>query len=787
MRVSGVLLVCAIVSMLVGVRPAAAQTPASLRGLVVDQSGGAIVGAQVTVRGQAGAVRVVSTDTAGEFSVSGLAAGRYDVEVQSPLFDVTRAVADVREGVAPALLRVALRVAGLSEALVVTGRRAEGRLSETPQRIEVVRREDIERSGALDLVDVLKRSVSVDVAQYNVLSGIGIRGFRPEPEGLNRRSLVLIDGRPAGSTNLAMLLLDNVERIEVQKGPSSALYGASAVGGVVNIITRQSRGAIGGNLSAGYGRFNTYELQGQAAGALGESAYFGVTAKRFDQQDDYAVGSRFRAPRAATGVRPFTAYDTTSATGKIGFDLSKHWTLESNGEFYRARDVLLPGSDTATAIGTSSATQGSKDIDRHSADVRLTGRFARVVPSLVVYGAHEGSDYTRVTSVAAADQAYLPFRYFAGELGYVGVQARADWAWSAWHSTVVGVDYDHVKSSSQSFLNIGTEVAAFSPDNIRATSGLFAKSTLRFRGGRSVLEAGARVDRIRATTLDSPLRPTFTGSGTTLAQLSPSGGIKHELAPGWRVHATAGKGFVVPDAGALTGRTVSSVAAANGTLTGATIVTGNPALRPETAVSWDMGVDWSGAAGRLDLTFFDTDVRDRIVGSVPNPNPNTALCPTSPTGQLLSCSFVTYANANASTMRGLELEAQWQVRAPLRVFLNTNYYLDRTDQLTTGNRDIYNVPQYTVRAGFDYIVRRVSGRVSARSVGRQKANDFTVPGFPEVVYPAFTVADVSVRYAVTERRQVELAVSNVLDTNYYENQGYTLPGRSALLRYRHGF
>ena len=104
-------------------------------------------------------------------------------------------------------------------------------MSETPQKIEVVTRGDIERSAALDLTDVLKKTATVDVAQFNgVISGIGIRGFRPEPELLNRRSLLLIDGRPAGNTNLATLLLDSVDRIEVQKGPSFALYGTSAVG-----------------------------------------------------------------------------------------------------------------------------------------------------------------------------------------------------------------------------------------------------------------------------------------------------------------------------------------------------------------------------------------------------------------------------------------------------------------------------------------------------------------------------------------------------------------------------
>ena len=123
------------------------------------------------------------------------------------------------------------------DTLVVTGRRAEAHLDDTPQRIELVGTQDIDNTPSRDLTDVLKKHTSVDVIQYpGNLSGIGIRGFRPEFSGINKRSLLLIDGRPAMATNLSLVNMDQVERIEVLKGPASALYGSSAMGGVVNLI-----------------------------------------------------------------------------------------------------------------------------------------------------------------------------------------------------------------------------------------------------------------------------------------------------------------------------------------------------------------------------------------------------------------------------------------------------------------------------------------------------------------------------------------------------------------------
>src|SRR5207237_4673831 len=109
--------------------------------------------------------------------------------------------------------------------------------------------------------------------------------------GVNKRSLLLIDGRPSGVTNLATLLLDDVERIEVLKGAASAIYGSSAMGGVVNVITRQSRGSISGTARLGGGSFGTSEFAGRLGGNLSRRVDFDATGSTFDQRDDYRMGN----------------------------------------------------------------------------------------------------------------------------------------------------------------------------------------------------------------------------------------------------------------------------------------------------------------------------------------------------------------------------------------------------------------------------------------------------------------------------------------------------------------
>ncbi len=242
----------------------------------------------------------------------------------------------------PEPLRLTLKISGLTDSLVVTGRRVEARRTETPQEIQLVSREDIERSVAVDLTDVLKKNSGVDVIQYpGLLSGVGMRGFNPEFSGINKHSLLLIDGRPSGVTNLASLLLDNVDHVEVLKGPASSADGASAMGGVVNVITKKSRGPIAGGVDLGLASFATSDFQGKVGGSLGTRVDFDATAHAFNQRDDYTVGNGvdqragYRQP--PNSVYEYSAYRNNDGWLRVGADLARTWRLDGRVNFYQAR------------------------------------------------------------------------------------------------------------------------------------------------------------------------------------------------------------------------------------------------------------------------------------------------------------------------------------------------------------------------------------------------------------------------------------------------------------------
>ena len=147
--------------MLAAAAPARAQKPSTVTGVVVDQAESVISGARVTATNAGNAsVQTALTDAAGAFWLRGLAPGTYTVLVEMNLFS-SRAETVTIPAAAP--LRIVLEAGGFAESVVVTARRAETRLAETPQKVEVIDAVDIERSVAADLTDVLKKNSGVDV------------------------------------------------------------------------------------------------------------------------------------------------------------------------------------------------------------------------------------------------------------------------------------------------------------------------------------------------------------------------------------------------------------------------------------------------------------------------------------------------------------------------------------------------------------------------------------------------------------------------------------------------
>src|ERR1700722_3847430 len=129
--------------------------------------------------------------------------------------------------------------------------RKEQKLSQAASAIFVITQEDIRRSGATNIPDVLRLAPGVDVEQIDANAwAIGIRGFSSR---YSNKVLVLIDGRTVYSPVFSGvdwdqigMPLEDIERIEVIRGPGASVWGANAVNGVISIITKSSSQTQGG-------------------------------------------------------------------------------------------------------------------------------------------------------------------------------------------------------------------------------------------------------------------------------------------------------------------------------------------------------------------------------------------------------------------------------------------------------------------------------------------------------------------------------------------------------------
>ena len=189
---------------------------------------------------------------------------------------------------------------------VTTASKAPEQVWKTAAAIYVITREDIARSGATTIPEVLRLAPGVEVARIDSNKwSIGIRGFGSR---LSRDVLVLIDGRTVYTTLLAgtywevqNVMLEDVDRIEVIRGPGGTIWGPNAVNGVINVITRSSKDTHGGLVSAGGGSVDRGFLNARYGSGSG-NFHYRIYAMGFDRGPQFhATGDNYDEWRAAQG------------------------------------------------------------------------------------------------------------------------------------------------------------------------------------------------------------------------------------------------------------------------------------------------------------------------------------------------------------------------------------------------------------------------------------------------------------------------------------------------------
>ena len=374
------------------------------------------------------------------------------------------------------------------EEMVVTATREEARSIDVPTHVEVISNLQIKQSGALNLGDLLGKFTTGHLDKYNgMLTSIGIRGFRTESHGddLKGYVLLLVDGHRLGTGNAAKMDINRIEKIEIIKGPASALYGSAAMGGVVNIITKKSSGKIKTTLTQEFGSFDWSKTSIYSGGSITERWGYDLSAAYSDvgDYDDPAFG---------------TVYNTSEMQKKIGGNIS--FTPTDRHLFRLGFDMAdltgtYPSWDNYTTYSTyvkdavSKYDKSHKFFDLEYNGTYLDGKLKW--KSMAYYLWDKNHWFTGSPDPKLSQSEYTDDTW--------GTDQQITYALTPWNTLLMGFTLETLEKESKA-VSDGAPSLPYTPGMEYDTRALFVQDSMDFMDNRLNLILAARYDNFDLTT-----------------------------------------------------------------------------------------------------------------------------------------------------------------------------------------------------------------------------------------------------------------------------------------------
>lgn len=542
--------------------------PGTLKGSVTQKNTGEpLAGVNVVLQGT---TRGLATTVSGEFQFSDLRPGVYGLALSLVGFQrEVRSDISVRDGETVNIEVQMSPVPIQGEPIIVTASKREQSAQDVPVSVSTMDAASIARRNIVTLDEALRYVPGVNLTEYQV----NIRGSSGYSRGAGSRALLLVDGIPfitgdTGELNFETLPAGQVERIEVVKGAGSALYGSSALGGVINVITKKIPEqpetrvrAFGGFY--GSPSFTQWEWGGGTRFLDGQSFSHSQT---FDNVGLLVYGSR----TADDGFRQNDFRRRYNGYVKMQFNLSSYDALTTTFNiFHQKRGSFLYWDDIDHALVPPSQQQG--DMVR-STRFFASSAYTHVVSTDLVYTVramwfHNKWDDSidTLTNNSWSDvvraEAQATWTPVSGNIATFGVEGSTD-----------NVEADLFGTRS------GYGVAVYVQDEFEIATGL--KATV-----------GARFDFQDLDSLDS------------MSQLNPKAGIVWSPAQGTALRASFGRGFRAP---------AVAEAFITTSISGLPVIP-NPALKPERSYTYEVGVNQIlGSRAMFDLALFQSDFNNLI-------------------------------------------------------------------------------------------------------------------------------------------------------------------------------
>jgi outer membrane receptor protein involved in Fe transport len=711
-----------------GLLPAAFAASFTIHGTVFDPSGAVIAGAQVSAVNRLGVAVQTTTDISGVFALKTAESGLRLV-VTAPGFE-TRTVALADPPDLKTALVIQLNIAPQVDSVSVAGSTMDVPLNEQGSSIDIIPRSEIaERNEGLT-VDLLRYLPGVVIGQNSSPGGSASLYIRGGDYNFN---LVRIDGVTVnsfgGAFDLAHIPTDWIQSVELVEGPQSAVYGAYANSGVIDLVTRSAENSPLLDVLAEGG---TYQEHRFAIGASGTVAGFGIAAFASQLEDNGPVAN----------------------SDYLNDNVALHITRDFGHQF-----LSISGDFDANVVGDPGPYGSDPNNDYTGLDL-----ISRDKNDFSTYSLHHWIDVTPRFRQETFGSFFLENSGFASPYGYSfekdlrgQFETRSILSLTPWYTMSFGVSLAREEVKNAYIYNDN-----FNPFPIRRDDiGIYWEN--RFQVGRRLFfNAGAREEIIRTPFIPEDLnddRPPFPAS--TVDKFNPKLAATYLLRTdrggifgGARLHSSFGTGIRPPNGLELA-------------------FTNNPALKPERTTSFDIGVDQRLFGDRLslDATYFYNRFYDLIV---------------SLGGNLAVLSQ--FETDNLSNARGQGAELSARLRPTRWISVAASYtYLDSENLSLNGSTGL--APLY-FQVGQELLRRPVNsgslvstftrGRVTANLTGYARGSDLDVDpsyGASAGLFrdAGFVNLGLNLNIRVSGRLTAYGNLRNMLNERYEEVFGYPSP------------
>lgn len=692
------------------------------------------------------------------------------------------------------------------DTMVVTATRTMKDLQEVPSSVSVVTAEELENRNVTSVQEALQNLPGVYMNQA-AQSGIQLRGFG------STEILVLVDGQQMnttynGSVNFNMIPVESIERIEVLRGAASSIYGGHAVGGVINITTKEAK-EIGTKVdtAVSYGSNSTWKKSLQVNSKIDDKWSFGLG---YENRKSDGYEGYFRSAKGKAGNKSdYTANLPTLSDGSYiyGSRGDKDWEHEHyNGyvkyNFDDSKSIKYTYTKTDTEFAYGNANSYVKDkngkpvysgtVTTQNGDIITikTGDFygyknvnERDTHALM-YKDEENKFMASVNYVNNKKDGYtsaevpkdyngLDWNGIGGYSSHPGkiydINMEKAWENIGNHTIVLGASFKQEEMTQDRYelsnwQNIDSVVNHYAQDKGKVKNlAIFLQDEYKISEPLT-LYAGARLDHYKkceGSFWNTEDKFDENSPSETYNEISPKVALDYKADEDTNYYISYGHSFNPPEMYKIYRYSEYSKY----------WYLPNPELDPETSDTFEIGMKKKlSDKTNLGLTIYHVKTKDKVYADYV------------PGEEYKGKKVKKYMNFDSEERDGVELEVKHDFSDKYSAYLN---YAWQKGTIEDGGKDVdnYNIPRHLLHAGIEYNIDKLNALLDCQYVSERMSPDEASGEYG--AEDAFFIVNLGVNYEIAKNTKLQLAVNNLFDRDFYCDEATA--GRTYTVGMRYSF